>query len=74
MEWCYPARRSDDARPDALSEMLRVASILSAPFDFIRVDLYTTGNEVRVGELTVCPGGASEVVTPIEMERALYHW
>ncbi len=74
VEWAYPCRLADDPKPAALPEMLRVASILSTPFDFIRVDLYTTGNEVRVGELTVCPGGANEVLTPAEMERELYYW
>ena len=53
---------------------LGVASALSAPFDFIRVDLYVVGNQVRVGELTNCPDGVDGVIKPKHMESELYYW
>ena len=74
IEWAYPSRPSDDPRPEALSEMLKIASALSTPFDFIRIDLYVISKQVWVGELTNLPDGASGVLTPAEMERELYYW
>lgn len=62
--WHYPAGESDDCRPEPLEEMLEVASRLSAQFSFVRVDLYAISTDVRVGELTFCPGGANEVLLP----------
>ena len=74
VEWAYPSRSCDDPKPEALDEMLRVASALSAPFDFIRVDLYAIDGKVRVGEMTNCPDGGGGEIKPIEMEGKLYRW
>lgn len=74
VEWAYPRRPLADPRPEALSEMLRFASALSTPFDFIRIDLYVVGKQVRVGELTNCPDGVNGVIKPKRMENELYHW
>ena len=38
--------------------MLEIAAKLSHPFPFIRVDMYVSGTEVKVGELTNCPHAA----------------
>jgi len=43
--------------PDNFYEMFRVAETLSQSLDFIRVDLYSLGNLIYVGELTCYPGG-----------------
>ncbi|WP_164084922.1 ATP-grasp fold amidoligase family protein [Pseudazoarcus pumilus] len=45
--------------PNNLEAMIDAASILSAPFDFIRVDLYSDGERCLVSELTNCSAGAS---------------
>lgn len=74
MEWAYPSRTIADPRPEALSEMLSIASVLSTPFDFIRIDLYVVGKQVWVGELTNCPDGVDGVIKPMKMETELYHW
>lgn len=42
-------------RPKHLKEMIYYAKILSADFDFVRVDLYDTGEKVYFGELTFTP-------------------
>ena len=39
--------------------MIRISEILGKDFEFIRVDLYTDGIEVLVGELTSICGNAS---------------
>ncbi len=67
----YPNREQDDPKPVLLGEMLRVAGELSAPFRFVRVDLYATTAELKIGELTFCPGSATEKFKPDEAEFTL---
>lgn len=42
-------------KPVHLDEMIRIASILSEDFNFVRVDLYEYDHGVRFGELTFTP-------------------
>ena len=63
--WLHRQKEEDDPKPAQLSLMLDVATRLSEPFSlsdsgYIRVDMYTSGTEVRVGELTNCPGGSND--------------
>jgi hypothetical protein len=52
-------------RPANLEKMLNVASKLSANFNIIRVDLYTNGKSILVGELTNChDAGRSNFLPP----------
>ena len=67
----HSSREEDDPRPEPLTQMLEVASKLSAPFDLMRVDLYVRGDEFRVGELTSCPGGGLELVFPAASDAML---
>ncbi len=67
----YPRGEQNHPKPPMLAKMLVLAARLSAPFDFIRVDLYATRTEVRVGELTNLPTGALRKVTPPEAEFLL---
>ena len=69
----YPARDADDPKPRLLAEMLTVARLLSAPFPFVRVDLYASETALRVGELTFTPGAAAELLQPNEFEHILGH-
>lgn len=43
--------------PAALQEMLRAAETIGAPYDFMRVDLYESMDEIYFGELTPYPTG-----------------
>lgn len=43
------------AKPEGLSEMIEVATILSEDFPFVRVDLYYVNKKVIFGELTFYP-------------------
>ena len=54
---CYPDYPGDIPRPPNLDEMLEVARQVSGGVDFVRVDLYLEGGKIRVGELTLYPGG-----------------
>lgn len=55
-------------RPGNLEAMLQIARRLSAPFESIRVDLYTDGDRVLVGELDNCPNGGVVTFIPPESE------
>lgn len=59
----FPRSRRSIEKPKNLDKMLEVASSLSSHFNFVRVDLYSNGDECLVGEITNCPGGATGFVT-----------
>lgn len=42
-------------QPDSLSDMIEICKILSADFNFVRVDLYEINKKVYFGELTFSP-------------------
>lgn len=54
-----------------LDQMIDLATGLSAPFDFLRVDPYATPTDLRVEELTNCPRGAVAEVAPSEAQFLL---
>ena len=48
------------ARPRNLEDMIRVAEVIAADMDFIRVDLYSDGNSrIKFGEITFIPGNGT---------------
>ena len=51
-------------KPSNFELMTKIAETLSKNFEFIRVDLYSNGKEVYVGEITNLPGGALDPVVP----------
>ncbi|KAF0232763.1 MAG: hypothetical protein FD177_2245 [Desulfovibrionaceae bacterium] len=51
--------------PENFEEMLYVAAILSKPFVFIRVDLYSFNDMIRVGELTSFPSNCMKPFAPL---------
>ena len=55
-------------KPANLSAMIEVAEKLSSNFSLIRVDLFSDGKQVRVGELTNCHANAGELFDPPEMD------
>lgn len=64
----YPKSTSHIPQPGNLCEMIHLAEILSSKFSFVRVDLYSNGTNIYVGELTNCHGNASEVFIPASSE------
>ena len=54
----YPNSEIPPPCPPHLAEMLAIAAALSRGVDFVRVDLYDTGKEVKFGELTTTPARA----------------
>lgn len=67
----YHEAIENEPRPVALDDMLDIASLLSSPFSFIRVDMYCNDQDVRVGELTNCPHSAGRKFDPPESEFML---
>ncbi|MRD48821.1 hypothetical protein GHT07_16155 [Caenimonas koreensis DSM 17982] len=62
------------ARPAPLEQMLEIAATLSAGFDFVRVDLYCLGTDIRFGELTFTPCAGNAPFEPREWDARLGEW
>lgn len=58
------------SKPPVLNEMIRVATVLAKPFEFVRVDLYWTTRGIAFSEFTFTPAGGNPFF-PIPMERKL---
>jgi hypothetical protein len=56
------------SRPDRLEEMVEIARTMSAPFDFVRVDLYHIRRRVYAGEMTFYPHGGCGPLSPPRYE------
>lgn len=56
-------------KPSHLGKMLEYAARLSAPFPFVRVDFYDTGQELVFGELTFTPSGGLDTGRLPETDR-----
>lgn len=59
----------DFPAPSKLQEMLDIASVLSAEFIHVRVDLYQVDNAVLFGEMTFYPGSGYIKFSPIWCDR-----
>jgi hypothetical protein len=66
----YPLTVPPPPVPGNLAPMLDIARKLSAKFGFVRVDLYSDGREIRVGELTHCAENAQGKFHPEGSEVA----
>lgn len=69
----YPAE-DDLSKPKALEKLIFCAEKLSEPFDFVRVDLYADGDDVRFSELTFTPGGGLVHIEPAEFAEEMGSW
>jgi len=56
-------------KPGTLEQMLAAAEKLSAPFEFVRVDLYEYGEKVLFGELTFTPSACLDMNRLPETEK-----
>jgi TupA-like ATPgrasp len=65
----YPKSDRVIPKPDTLAEMLRVARALSAPFSFVRIDLYSDGQKVICGEITNVSANAGGIFNPLSSEK-----
>lgn len=69
----YPpgARSFTPTRPATFQQMKDIARKLSAPFEFVRVDLYDIHGHIYVGELTFTPAGGKLRVSSHEWDERL---
>jgi hypothetical protein len=65
----YPRSNKPLARPETLPEMLRLARALSAPFSFVRIDLYSDNQRVIAGEITNVSANAGGIFRPLSAEK-----
>ena len=68
VRWNFPNPEIVWSKPEQLSEMLRVAEVLSNGFDFIRVDLYITTEGIKFGELTNYPDAGQTPFEPLDFD------
>lgn len=61
-------------RPRTLDAMLDIAAALSSGFDFVRVDLYCCGDDVRFGEMTLTPCAGNVAFNPREWDARVGEW
>jgi hypothetical protein len=62
------------SQPLVFKEMLDLASKLSAPFCFVRVDLYSIKDRIVFSELTFYPNGGFAPFEPKEWEVEIGNW
>lgn len=67
----YPVYESEISPPNNLSEMLKIATLLSQGYEFLRVDLYEVDGRVYFGELTFNHGNGVEPFRPDEFDFTL---
>jgi hypothetical protein len=67
----YPRTDQALARPENFPEMLAVAAELSKNFWFVRIDLYSNGSKLLVGEITHCADSADGKFTSEAAEKTV---
>lgn len=67
----YPRAEVAPAAPANLGRMLEIARRLSAPFPYVRVDLYEVGDAIYFGELTFCPNSGLTRFEPHEFDHVM---
>ena len=66
---------SPQLKPINLSSMISVAECLGEGLDFVRVDLYDLGVEIRFGEMTLYPSAGESFLHPSSFNLELgMHW
>ncbi len=65
----YPNYDKPVGKPDNLDRAIEIAEVLSADFNFIRVDLYLMDNKIYFGELTNYPGNGFVDFSPESVAR-----
>ena len=67
----YEACRELPEKPAQLEELLNVASALSAPFPFVRIDLYLNREKILFSEMTFTSGGGLVHFSPGKYDRII---
>lgn len=70
----YPPPTEPPARPITLTEQLHLASLLSAPFPFVRIDFYCIEGRTYFGEMTFYPASGYKHFDPPSWDITLGSW
>jgi len=70
----YPVPTSLPAAPSTLTEQLQLASMLSAPFPFARIDFYCVEGRTYFGEITFYPDSGYKPFDPPSWDMTLGSW
>ena len=54
--------------------MIEVAETIAKPFPFCRIDLYNLDGNIKFGEVTFYPGGATQQFSSEEVDRMVASW
>jgi len=65
----YPPTSEPVPKPANLGEMINLAERIGAPFDFVRVDLYSPPQGILFGEVTFYHGGGTTAFIPKEWDN-----
>lgn len=63
-KWPEFPRRKFVLKPSQINEMIQIAEELSKDFEFCRIDLYLCRDGIKFGEITICPGGGWDKISP----------
>jgi hypothetical protein len=69
--YSYPPGPRIFERPSLLEAALRICRDLSAPFDFVRIDLYIIGSDIYFGEFTFTPAAGVRRFSSKDFDIAL---
>ncbi|EFF84026.1 hypothetical protein HMP0015_0454, partial [Acinetobacter haemolyticus ATCC 19194] len=61
-------------KPNNLNVMIEYAERISNPFVFCRVDLYNLNGDIKFGEITFYPGGATQQFSNEEADLEVSSW
>lgn len=61
-------------KPENLELMIEYAEKISSPFPFCRVDLYNNNGEIKFGEITFFPGGATQQFSSEQADLMVSSW
>ncbi|WP_250517952.1 ATP-grasp fold amidoligase family protein [Caballeronia sp. INDeC2] len=67
----YSRSTAPAPRPKNLDALVSIARTLASDFEFVRVDLYDSNDEIYFGELTFTPGAG---MFPLHPDRVDYEW
>ena len=70
-EWKNTDIRTEFEKPENWERMLEIAEVLSEPFNFVRVDLYSVGSSIYFSEMTFTPNHGCEPELPYEWDLKL---
>ncbi len=64
-ELYFETSEDTEPRPERFGDMVTIAEAVGRRVEFARVDLYSVGSKVYMGEITLCPfGGKRQMRTP----------